>query len=86
MHGDGGQDGAFCDEGDARIQGTGRNQAFWVQEALLRVCGGLAEYYGISPFRVRVIYVLVSAVSVAFPGILVYLALWFLIPNNESLY
>lgn len=49
------------------------------------VCGGLAEYYGISPFRVRLIYVLISVASAAFPGVLVYLALWFLIPNNERL-
>jgi len=49
------------------------------------VCGGLAEYYGISPFRVRLLYILVSVASAAFPGVLVYLALWFLIPNDENL-
>ncbi len=49
------------------------------------VCGGLAEYYGISPFRVRLLYVIIPVASAAFPGILVYLALWFLIPNDESL-
>ncbi len=49
------------------------------------VCGGLAEYYGISPFRVRLLYIIISVASAAFPGILVYLALWFLIPNDENL-
>jgi phage shock protein PspC (stress-responsive transcriptional regulator) len=48
------------------------------------VCGGLARYLGWSPFRVRVAYVLVSILSVAFPGILVYLLLWFLMPKDPE--
>lgn len=48
------------------------------------VCGGLAEYLGWSPFRVRLMYVLVSILSVAFPGIIVYLVLWFLMPVEDG--
>ncbi len=48
------------------------------------VCGGLARYLGWSPFRVRLVYVLVSILSVAFPGILVYLLLWFLMPKDPE--
>lgn len=48
------------------------------------VCGGLARYLGWSPFRVRVMYVLVSILSVAFPGIIVYLVLWFLMPRDDA--
>ena len=44
------------------------------------VCGGMAKSLGWSGFRVRVIYILVSILSVAFPGILVYLILWIVIP------
>ncbi|MGA9421437.1 MAG: PspC domain-containing protein [Rhodanobacteraceae bacterium] len=44
------------------------------------VVGGLAEHFGFSPNGLRVIYVLVSILSAAFPGILVYLILWLLIP------
>lgn len=47
------------------------------------VCGGIAEYLGWSADRVRLVYVLVSVLSVAFPGIVVYLALWFLMPDPE---
>lgn len=47
------------------------------------VCAGLAESLGWSTRRVRVGYVLVSIASVAFPGILVYLLLWFLMPPPE---
>lgn len=45
------------------------------------VCGGIAEWLGWNPTMVRVLYVLVSIVSVAFPGILVYIILWLLMPN-----
>ena len=45
------------------------------------VCAGIARHYGWSPTRVRVIYVALSALSAAFPGIAVYLALWLLMPS-----
>jgi phage shock protein C len=47
------------------------------------VCGGIAEWLGWDPTVVRVLYVVVSIVSVAFPGILVYLLLWFVMPPAE---
>ena len=47
------------------------------------VCGGLAEYFGLDPTVVRVVYVLLSILSAAFPGILIYLILWVLIPERE---
>ena len=45
------------------------------------VCGGLAEWLGWPVTRVRVLYVLVSILSVAFPGALVYVILWLVIPK-----
>jgi phage shock protein PspC (stress-responsive transcriptional regulator) len=48
------------------------------------VCGGIAERFGWSPRRVRIIYVLVSILSAAFPGTLVYLILWFIMPGPEK--
>jgi phage shock protein PspC (stress-responsive transcriptional regulator) len=48
------------------------------------VCGGFAEHFGWPANRVRVIYVIVSILSVAFPGTLVYLALWFLMPGPDA--
>ena len=47
------------------------------------VCGGIAEWIGWDPTVVRVIYVVVSIVSIAFPGILVYLLLWIVMPPAE---
>ena len=48
------------------------------------VVGGLAERFGIDPTLLRVIYVVGSVVSAAFPGILVYLILWVLIPEADQ--
>ncbi len=47
------------------------------------VCGGLAEWLGWDPTLVRVLYVAVSILSAAFPGILAYLVLWVLMPEGE---
>jgi phage shock protein PspC (stress-responsive transcriptional regulator) len=48
------------------------------------VVGGLAEYFHVDPTVLRVIYVVGSIVSAAFPGALVYLLLWLLIPEAED--
>lgn len=48
------------------------------------VCGGIAEYFGWPSWVVRFLYVLVSILSAAFPGILIYLLLWFLMPLKEE--
>lgn len=46
------------------------------------VCGGLAEWLGWDPTFVRVLFVIVSICSAAFPGIIVYLLLWLVIPKT----
>jgi len=48
---------------------------------LAGVCGGLAEWLGWDPTWVRILYVLVSVLSVAFPGMIVYVILWIVMPN-----
>ncbi len=46
------------------------------------VCGGIAEWLGWDPTLVRVLYVLASALSAAFPGLLVYIVLSMIIPKE----
>lgn len=46
------------------------------------VCAGIGRYLGWSPTRVRIVYVAVSALSAAFPGILAYFILWLLMPGD----
>jgi phage shock protein C len=50
---------------------------------LAGVCGGLARWLGWDPTAVRVVYVLLSFFSVAFPGILVYIILAVVMPLEE---
>lgn len=44
------------------------------------VCAGLAEYFDLDPTLVRIAYIVLSILSAAFPGALVYIILWILIP------
>jgi phage shock protein C len=44
------------------------------------VCGGIAEWLGWSPTWVRLLYILISVLSIAFPGIIVYVILWVVVP------
>ncbi|CAH0133699.1 PspC domain-containing protein [Stenotrophomonas lactitubi] len=48
------------------------------------VMGGIAHRFGWNPTLVRVLYVVISLASAAFPGILIYLLLWLLIPNEAD--
>ncbi len=48
------------------------------------VMGGVAQFFGLDPNLLRVIYVIGSVMSAAFPGILVYVLLWLVIPNDQS--
>ncbi len=49
------------------------------------VCGGIAKYLGWDPAIVRLLYVMVSIFSAAFPGILVYIVLWVAMPQEDPL-
>ena len=46
------------------------------------VVGGLAAYWDKDPTLLRVLYVLLSMLSAAFPGVLVYIILWVIIPEE----
>ncbi len=48
------------------------------------VCGGIAEYLDVDPTVVRVLYVIVSILSAAFPGILAYIILMFVMPRPDA--
>ncbi len=48
------------------------------------VCGGIARWLGWDPTVVRVLYVVGSLVSAAFPGTLAYIVLWFVIPEEGT--
>jgi phage shock protein C len=48
------------------------------------VLGGLAEYFGFDISLVRLVFVLAAIFSAAFPGLLVYIIMWIVIPVEDS--
>jgi phage shock protein C len=51
---------------------------------LAGVCGGIAEYLDVDPTLIRVVYVMLSMFTVAFPGLLLYIILMILMPNYDK--
>lgn len=49
---------------------------------LAGVIAGLAEYFDVDVTVLRVCYVLLSILSAAFPGVLVYILLMLIMPNE----
>ena len=49
---------------------------------LAGVCGGIAEYFNLDPTMVRVGFVLLSLLSAAFPGVIVYIILALIMPTR----
>lgn len=64
-------------EDDGRLRRSRSNRM------IAGVIGGLARYFGFDPTMARVIYVILSIVSVAFPGLLVYIILWVIMPEGD---
>lgn len=48
------------------------------------VCGGIADYFEVDPTLVRASYAILTAFSVCFPGILLYVLLCFIMPSEEE--
>lgn len=48
------------------------------------VCGGFAEWLGWNVTLVRVLFVVLSLASAAFPGMLVYVILWIAMPQSQN--
>ena len=44
------------------------------------VCAGIADYFDLDPTLIRIGYLVLSVLSAAFPGILVYIIFWIVIP------
>ncbi len=51
---------------------------------LAGVCCGLAEYFGIDPTIVRLLFVLVTVVTAGIPVFPAYIIMWLIIPPNPG--
>ncbi|VXA56699.1 conserved hypothetical protein [Acinetobacter proteolyticus] len=54
------------------------------QSMIAGVMGGIAERFGWNANLLRLIFVVISLMSAAFPGIVVYLILWLVIPKQQQ--
>ena len=48
------------------------------------VCGGVADYFGIDPTIIRLLYLVLSVFTAGFPGLLLYILCLFVIPNDPG--
>jgi phage shock protein C len=48
------------------------------------VCGGIAEYFDFDPTLVRILWVLLSLIGIGFPGILIYIVCWAIMPIHDE--
>jgi phage shock protein C len=51
---------------------------------LAGVCGGLADYFGIDPVFIRLAFVLFEVLTAGAGGILLYVILWAIMPEEGS--
>jgi len=55
-------------------------------QVIAGVCAGIAEYLGWDIGLVRILYLVISIFSAAFPGIIVYIILWIVMPEKKHFY
>lgn len=53
-------------------------------EMVAGVLGGIADYFGLDSSKLRLAFVVASVLSAAFPGILLYILLWYVLPSGED--
>lgn len=63
---------------------TGRLRRSTADRIIGGVLGGIARHYDLDPTWVRIGYLLLSILSAGFPGTLVYVILWIVVPAEDS--
>jgi len=48
------------------------------------VCAGIAEYFDLDITLVRAVYAILSVFTVGFPGLLLYIILWIVMPLSQD--
>ena len=65
-----------------KIMATGKKLLRSSDRWIAGVCGGIADYFDWDPAMVRIIYLLLSLFSAGFPGLLIYIVLWIIMPKS----
>ena len=61
-----------------RLYKDGRNKR------ISGVCAGIANYFALDPTLVRLVWALVTLLSAAFPGVLIYIVCAIVIPDDPD--
>lgn len=48
------------------------------------VCGGIAEHLKVNPYFIRIIWSIVTLVSLMLPGLIAYIILWIVMQKPEE--
>lgn len=64
------------------IMATGKKLLRSNDRWIAGICGGIADYFDWDPAMVRLIYVLLTLFTTGFPGTIIYLVLWLIMPKQ----
>ncbi len=53
------------------------------EKIIAGVCGGLANHFGLDPSLVRIGFALIALISAGIPMLLIYIVMWFVIPQES---
>jgi phage shock protein C len=54
------------------------------EKKIAGICAGIADMYGWDPTIVRLIAVFLTVATMLWPGIVTYLAAWYLVPEKDA--
>jgi len=55
------------------------------EKMIAGVCAGIADYLNIDPTIIRILYVVLSIASIGFPGLIAYIIMWIIIPEEKTI-
>lgn len=64
------------------IMATGKKLLRSNDRWIAGICGGIADYFDWDPAIVRLIFVLLTVFTTGFPGTIIYLVLWLIMPKQ----
>lgn len=73
----------YCGARQAPRAGGKRLARSIADKKVAGVCGGFAEYFGLDPTILRILWVFVTVATEIVPGVVAYLVAWFLMPQSS---
>lgn len=67
-------------------EGPKRLKRSIADKMLAGVCGGIAKYSNFDSTVVRLVFAFATVFTAVFPGVLIYLILWIIVPKEDLYY